>query len=62
MIIYLLWWLVSIAAFIYLVVDIWRSPAVQNTKILWTIFSFFCGIIALAVWLLDGRKKAYGQV
>lgn len=52
--------LIGLAIFVYMVIDVWRSPAPTGNKIGWTIFSFFCTIIALIVWLVTGKKRAYG--
>jgi hypothetical protein len=52
--------IIGLIIFVYMVYDVWRSPAETGTKVLWTIFSFFCTIIALIVWLVTGRKRAYG--
>lgn len=54
-------YLVGVAIFVYMCVEVWRSPLATGNKVLWTIFSFFCTIVALIVWLVTGRKRAYGQ-
>lgn len=54
-------YLVGVAIFVYMCVEVWRSPLTTGNKVLWTIFSFFCTLIALIVWLVTGRKRAYGQ-
>ena len=54
-------YIVGLIIFIYMVYDVWRSPASTGTKVGWTVFSFFCTIIALVVWLITGRKRAYGE-
>lgn len=51
--------IVGLVCFVYVTVDAWRSPASTGTKVGWTVFSFFCTLIALIVWLVTGRKKAY---
>lgn len=53
--------LIGLAIFVYLVVDVWRSPMGTGAKVGWTVFSFFCTIIALIVWLITGKKSAYGR-
>ncbi len=51
-------YIIGLIIFIYLVVDVWRSRATTGAKVGWTIFSFFCTIIALIVWLVWGKKRA----
>jgi hypothetical protein len=51
-------WILGVIIFVYMVVDVWRSNATTGAKIGWTIFSFFCTILALIVWLVWGRKRA----
>ena len=51
---------VGLIIFIYMVYEIWRSPMETGSKVGWTIFSFFCGLIALIVWLVTGKNRAYG--
>jgi hypothetical protein len=47
--------------FIYMCFEVWRSPMTTGNKVLWTIFSFFCTLIALIVWFIVGRRRAYGN-
>jgi hypothetical protein len=49
-------WLVI---FVVVLVDIWRSPATVGPKVGWSIFLFFCSLIALIGWLIFGRRSAY---
>ncbi len=53
--------IVELVCFVYVTVDAWRSPSSTGNKILWTIFSLLCGLIALICWLIFGRKRAYGR-
>jgi hypothetical protein len=41
-----------------MVYEVWRSGASTGKKIAWTVFSFFCTIIALIVWLVWGKRNA----
>ncbi len=52
-------WIVGAIIFIYMVVDVARSRATVGAKIGWIIFAFFCSLVALIVWLVWGRRKAY---
>ncbi len=52
---------VGLVCFIVVTVDAWRSPSSTGNKILWTVFSFFCTLIALIVWFIVGRKRAYNK-
>lgn len=42
--------------FVVTLVLIWRSNKSVGTKVLWTVFTFFCNLIALVCWLIFGRK------
>ncbi len=52
--------LIGLIIFVYMCYEVWRSPLNTGAKVGWTIFSFFCTIIALIVWLITGRRRAYG--
>lgn len=52
--------IIALAAFIFLVIDVWRSPAGTGPKVIWTVLGFVFSIITLIVWLVWGRKQAYG--
>ena len=52
--------LIELVIFVVLLVDIWRTSATTGAKIGWTIFAFFCGIIALVVWFVWGKRKYSG--
>jgi hypothetical protein len=51
--------IISLVIFIYILVDVWRSPASTGYKVGWSLFGFFCSLLALIVWLVWGRKRAY---
>ena len=53
--------IIALAAFIFLVIDVWRSPAATGPKVIWTVLGFIFSIITLIVWLVWGRKNAYGH-
>jgi membrane protein DedA with SNARE-associated domain len=55
-------WLIDVLIAIYVIVDVWRSPAGTGFKVGWTIFAVFLSLIALIVWLITGRKRAYSSV
>lgn len=52
--------LVWLIIFIVLVVDIWRTNAGTGAKIGWTIFALLCGLIALIVWFVWGKRRYSG--
>jgi NADH:ubiquinone oxidoreductase subunit 6 (subunit J) len=54
-------YIVGLAIFVYMCVEIWRSPMTTGSKVGWTIFTFFCTLIALIVWLVTGKRRAYGS-
>jgi len=56
------YYVVSLAIFVFLVADIWKTNAPQNTKILWTVFAFFCSILALVIWFVSEKKKYQGGI
>ncbi|CAN5382289.1 hypothetical protein BH10ACT8_BH10ACT8_21080 [soil metagenome] len=51
-------YVVGLVILVFMVVDVWRSNATVGKKIVWTIFSVLCGIVALIVWLVWGKKNA----
>ena len=53
-------YVVGVLIFVYMCVEVWRSPMSTGSKVGWTIFSFFCTLIALIVWLVTGKRRAYG--
>lgn len=53
--------IIGLVIFLYVTIDAWRSPGTTGMKILWTVFAFFCTILALIIWLIVGRKNMYGQ-
>jgi hypothetical protein len=55
-------YLVGLAIFIFVTVDVWRTNAPTGAKVGWTIFAFFCTIIALVVWFVWGKKRYAGGV
>jgi hypothetical protein len=52
-------WVVWLIIFIFMVVDVSRSRATTGAKVGWIIFAFICSLVALIVWLVWGRRKAY---
>ncbi|UQX89400.1 hypothetical protein M6D93_05190 [Jatrophihabitans telluris] len=54
-----IFWIIGVVIFVFMVVDVARSQATVGAKVGWIIFSFFCTILALIVWLIWGRRKAY---
>ncbi len=54
-------YIIGLIIFVYMVYEVWRSPLTTGNKVLWTIFSFLCTLIALIVWLVVGKKRAYGR-
>jgi hypothetical protein len=56
-----LWSAIVLIVAIVLLVDVWRSPAGTGSKVIWTIFGIIFSIITAIVWLVWGRKKAYGE-
>jgi hypothetical protein len=54
-------YIVGLAIFVYMLFEVWRSPMATGGKVGWTIFSFFCTLIALIVWFVTGRKRAYNR-
>jgi NADH:ubiquinone oxidoreductase subunit 6 (subunit J) len=54
-------YIVGLAIFVYMCVEVWRSPMTTGSKVGWTIFAFFCTLIALIVWLVTGKRRAYGS-
>jgi NADH:ubiquinone oxidoreductase subunit 6 (subunit J) len=52
--------IIGLIIFVYMCYEVWRSPMGTGGKVGWTIFSFFCTLIALIVWLVTGRRRAYG--
>lgn len=53
--------LVGLAIVVFLCVDVWRSRASTGVKVVWTIFAFMCNLLTLVVWLVWGRRQAYGS-
>jgi uncharacterized protein with PQ loop repeat len=53
--------IIGLIIFVYMAFEVWRSPMATVNKVLWTIFSFLCTLIALIVWLVVGKRKAYGR-
>jgi hypothetical protein len=51
--------LIGLIIAIYVIVDVWRSPAGTGFKVGWSIFAVLLSLIALIVWLITGRKRAY---
>lgn len=52
-------YILEIIIFVYITVDVWRSPASTAKKVIWTVVAFLFSIITLIVWLVWGRKNAY---
>ena len=52
-------YIVGLVIFVYMCVEVWRSPMSTGSKVGWTLFSFACTLIALIVWLITGKKRAY---
>ncbi len=48
--------LIGFALFIWTVVDIWRSNATEERKILWTILALVANLIGMILWFAVGRK------
>lgn len=55
-----IFYVVELIIFVVLVIDIWRTNAGTGAKIGWTIFAFFCGLIALIVWFVWGKRRYSG--
>ena len=53
--------IIAIICFLVVVVDVWRSPASTVAKIVWSVLAFLFSVITLVVWLVWGRKNAYGK-
>ncbi len=54
-------WLISLVFFVLVLVDVWRSPASTGARAGWTVFAFFCTVIAAIVWFAWGRRRIYGS-
>ncbi|GGF46605.1 hypothetical protein GCM10011519_20750 [Marmoricola endophyticus] len=52
-------YILEIIIFVYITIDVWRSPASVAKKVIWTVVAFLFSIITLIVWLVWGRKNAY---
>jgi hypothetical protein len=48
--------LIGFALFIWTIVDIWRSNATEERKILWTILALVANFIGMVLWFAVGRK------
>jgi hypothetical protein len=44
--------------FVFLLVDLWRSPEPREKKVMWTVLNIFLNLLALPVyWLLVVNRK-----
>ena len=48
--------LASVSLMIWALVDLWKSKAEQNTKILWTLLVVMVNPIGSIVWFTVGKK------
>lgn len=53
--------IIGLICFIIVTVDVWRSPASTAKKVGWTVVSLIFSLLALLVWLVWGRRNAYGD-
>jgi NADH:ubiquinone oxidoreductase subunit 6 (subunit J) len=53
--------IIGFIIFVVMIVEVWRSPMKVGSKILWTIFSLICTLVALIVWFVWGRRRAYAR-
>ena len=53
-------YVVGVFIFVYMCVEVWRSPMSTGSTVGWTIFSFFGALLALIVWLVTDKRRDYG--
>jgi len=47
----------SLIISIIAIVDVWKSNATQESKLLWTLLAFFTGFIGAIIWFAVGKKQ-----
>ena len=47
-------WLIHVAAWIYAMIQIWKSSADTAQKLLWTLIVFFLPVVGLIAWYFMG--------
>ena len=53
--------IIGLICFVVVTVDVWRSPATTGKKVIWTVVALIFSVVALIVWLVWGRRNAYGS-